>query len=508
MRAPTLLALIVLVLICGCTSQNRQVASVGEPPAAPREFRAVWVATVANIDWPSKPGLSTDEQKREAIAILDRAKETNLNAIVLQVRPAADALYASRYEPWSYYLTGKQGQPPEPYYDPLEFWVAEAHKRGMELHAWFNPYRARHSGATFETAPNHVSKTNPQIVREFNKWQWLDPAEPAAQDLTFNVFMDVVKRYDVDGIHIDDYFYPYPEYLKRPDGKFDDFPDDATWQKYQQRGGTLRRDDWRREQVSTLIHRIYDGAHAIKNRMKFGISPFGIARPGHPKQVTGFDQYDKLYADTEKWLREGWCDYWTPQLYWKISSTSQPYVGLLEYWVSINDKHRHIWPGNSISNVRRPDWGTKEIVNQIEETRKSRGGATGNVFFSMKSLMSPNNELATALRNGPYAQPSIVPASTWLDNKPPSRPNVRVKRDSSSDAVTINWSTGWFGEKPWQWAVWAKYGDQWRFFVYPANADGVTLDADAKLGKVTAVCVSAVDRCGNESERITEILRR
>ena len=210
------------------------------PPEPQREFRGVWVATVANIDWPSKPGLSTSDQQSELIAILDHAVRLHLNAVIIQVRPACDALYESKIEPWSEYLTGQQGKPPSPYYDPLEFAVAEAHRRGLELHAWFNPYRARHSdGHTL--AGSHVSRTHPDLVRAYGHSLWLDPGSEAVQDYTVSVIMDVVKRYDIDGVHIDDYFYPYKEVDANK--HVIPFPDDATWQAYLQSGGNLSRED-------------------------------------------------------------------------------------------------------------------------------------------------------------------------------------------------------------------------------------------------------------------------
>ena len=208
------------------------------PPKPMREFRGVWVATVANMDWPSKPGLSTDEQQREMIAILDRARELKFNAIILQVRTSCDAFYPSELEPWSEYLTGQQGKAPEPFYDPLKMWIEQAHARGLELHAWFNPFRARHPAATTNAA-NHISKTHPEWVKQYGKYQWLDPGEPATREHTLRVIRDVVAKYDVDGVHFDDYFYPYPE-------KGEDFPDEASWQRYQKSGGKLSRADWRR----------------------------------------------------------------------------------------------------------------------------------------------------------------------------------------------------------------------------------------------------------------------
>jgi uncharacterized lipoprotein YddW (UPF0748 family) len=488
---------------CNAPSREPDVRAraTEQPPPAPREFRAAWVATVANIDWPSKPDLTTKQQQGEAIAILDRAKELNLNAIVLQVRPAADALYASQYEPWSYYLTGQQGKPPEPFYDPLQFWIDEAHQRGLELHAWFNPYRARQGGAKYETAANHVSKSNPRIVREFNGWQWLDPAEPGAQDQTFSVFMDVVSRYDVDGIHIDDYFYPYPDYLTK-DGVTSDFPDDEPWRRYQQSGGKLSRADWRRAAVDELIRRIYDGTKRTKRHVKFGISPFGIGRPElMPPNIKGFNQYEKLYANAELWLNNGWLDYWTPQLYWKTTATSQPYKGLLDYWISQNRMKRHVWPGLFTSRVgdgpttrrattRAADaWTAQDILEQVRITRDTRG-AGGVVHFSMKVLMTNRGGIGDALKNGPYAQPALVPATPWLDDDTPTAPAVRIQGER------VTWTSGG-GERPWRYAVWTKHGNAWTFRVMPGTSSGTDLTG------ATAACVSAVDRCGNESERVT-----
>ena len=205
------LTLVWLAPLLGCAAEKSFSASDIVPPAPVREFRAAWIATVGNSSWPSKSGLTTAQQKAELIAILDRAVALKLNAVILQVRPASDALYASSIEPWSEYLTGVQGRAPSPYYDPLAFAITEAHQRGLELHAWFNPFRAHHFQATSPIANSHVSKTHPEWVRGYGKYLWLDPGEPAVRDYSLRVVMDVVKRYDVDGIHFDDYFYPYRE---------------------------------------------------------------------------------------------------------------------------------------------------------------------------------------------------------------------------------------------------------------------------------------------------------
>src|SRR4051794_41132109 len=242
-RIPPLVLLASLLFIAVGCSHNRSAGAnandPNQPPPAPREFRGIWVATVGNIDWPSKNDLTTEQQQSEAIAIMDKAVELNMNAIVLQVRPACDALYESKLEPWSYFLTGKQGKAPNPYYDPLKFWIDESHRRGLELHAWFNPYRAHLVGEKTDFAPNHVSKTKPNIVKKYGEFLWLDPAEKASQDQTYDVVLDIVKRYDVDGMHIDDYFYPY-KVKKFPKDKTSKeilpFPDDDTWARYKATG--------------------------------------------------------------------------------------------------------------------------------------------------------------------------------------------------------------------------------------------------------------------------------
>jgi uncharacterized lipoprotein YddW (UPF0748 family) len=262
------------------------------PPAVAREFRGLWIAAVGNIDWPSRPGLSADSARAELRALLDRARSSGLNAVILQVRPAGDALYASDLEPWSEYLTGEQGVAPSPWWDPLKFAVAEAHARGLELHAWFNPYRARHSSAKGPLSRRHIAVARPTLVQHYGSQQWMDPGETAVRVHAIRVILDVVKRYDIDGVHIDDYFYPYKERNRR--GVLIDFPDADTYLRYVRGGGKLERDDWRRENVNTLVRELYASIHAEKPWVKFGVSPFGIWRPGFPESVVGFDAYTEL----------------------------------------------------------------------------------------------------------------------------------------------------------------------------------------------------------------------
>jgi uncharacterized lipoprotein YddW (UPF0748 family) len=453
------------------------------PPAPAREFRAVWIATVGNSCWPSKPGLTTDQQKAELIAILDRAAALKLNAVIFQVRPACDALYQSSLEPWSEYLTGVQGRAPAPYYDPLAFAVAEAHRRGLELHAWFNPFRAHHFQAVSPIAPTHVTKTRPDIVRSYGKYLWLDPGEPDTRAYSLRVVMDVVKRYDVDGVHFDDYFYPYPE--KDAVGLVAGFPDETTWKKYGVNSG-LTRDNWRRFNVDTFIQQVYHAIKAEKPWVKFGISPFGIWRPQNPPGITGFDSYAILYGDSRKWLMEGWCDYCSPQLYWAIQPPAQSFPALLAWWNTQNVHHRHIWPG--MDDLKA--WPPTEIANQIALERRYDG--PGHIHWNATALMK-NAALDTVLLRDVYREPALIPACPWLDATPPGMPKLVVNATSKTTHGQWQPAPG----KPVNWWVWQARGNNlWTTRIFPGGRTDFYLDGASP----DAVCLHAVDRVGNLSE--------
>jgi uncharacterized lipoprotein YddW (UPF0748 family) len=405
------------------------------PPAPPllREFRAAWVATVDNIDWPSRRDLGVPQQRRELTRILDHAKYLNLNALIFQIRPHGDALYPSTLEPWSEYLTNRQGVPPSPSWDPLGFLVREGHRRGLEIHCWINPYRARHPKMKGPNHATHIASRRPDLVRTYGQYQWMDPGEPEVQAQTLAVVKDVLKRYDLDGVHIDDYFYPYKE--QGADGKLLDFPDDASYAKYRSSGGKLARDDWRRQNVNNFVKRLYDTIKKEKAHVKFGISPFGIYRPGMPEGIrAGVDQYADLYADARLWLREGWCDYYTPQLYWPIRQEAQAYGRLLDYWVGENRKDRHLWPGNYTSRTLPGNnaWTTQEVIDQIALTR-ARKVAGGNVHFSFKALQSAESGMGRDLRSGPYSVPAFVPATPWLGRAKPKAPRLSGSLDAAGN---------------------------------------------------------------------------
>lgn len=426
-----------VMAVTGCAGPRSVVTDADLPPVPMREFRGAWVATVANIDWPSKPGLSAEAQQAELIAILDKAVALNLNAIVLQVRPAGDALYASELEPWSAFLSGEQGVAPEPAYDPLAFAVAEAHSRGLELHAWFNPYRVGHPSYKGALADTHIANTRPDLVREYGPLLWLDPGHPDVQQHSLDVILDVVRRYDIDGVHLDDYFYPYPR--EDDAGKPLPFPDDETYQAYldgrRWPWGALDRNDWRRRNVDDFVKRLYRAVKREKPYVKVGISPFGIWKPGDPPWIVGMNQYETIYADARKWLREGWCDYFTPQLYWPIANPDQSYLSLLAWWREQNPRGRHVWPGLAAYRTEsgKPNAiGPREIQYQIEWSRLSfdaigRGvtrdiADPGHVLFSFKSLMTNQGGLADTLGETVYREPALAPASRWLGGRRPPPP--------------------------------------------------------------------------------------
>jgi uncharacterized lipoprotein YddW (UPF0748 family) len=487
---------------------------VDPAPPAPREFRAAWVATVSNIDWPGKKGLPVEQQKQELIAIVERAKELNLNALIVQVRPAADALYASSIEPWSEYLTGEQGRAPEPFYDPLKMWIDEAHRRGIELHAWFNPYRARHTSATQPLSPTHIANTKPKVVKSYGGYLWMDPAEPDAADQTLNVIVDVVRRYDIDGVHIDDYFYPYPVSAPAPakPGTELDFPDEPAWQSYVAAGGTLSRADWRRHNVDTLIEKIYRGVHAEKPSVRFGVSPFGIGRPDRrPEGIAGFSQYDKLYADVETWLARGWMDYLVPQLYWPISQKAQDFATLQDYWLRENTQKRHVWIGLFTSKIDNTEksWKTDEIIDQIALTR-SRPEVGGQVHYSMAALMENRRGINDQLKATIYAAPALVPATPWLaGGRSPLPPVVDIQPlTDGSRRLSIELAPP-RGESPWLYAVWQRRGGRWDFSVHRADGARAVSLAVSPEGPVPVdmAVISTVDRLGIESERLVVPLK-
>lgn len=388
-----------------------------------RELRGAWIATVFNINWPSRQGLSASAAQAELRGLFDTAEVAGLNAVVMQIRAECDAFYPSELEPWSRYLTGTQGE--DPGWDPLAFAIEEAHARGLELHAWMNPYRASANGAASNVA-SHIATRRPDLVRTHGDFRWLDPGSQDALAHTLAVVRDVLTRYDIDGLHFDDYFYPYPA---EGTGEFDD---DATWAAYQSSGGALARDDWRRDNVNRMVSAVHAAVAELRPDVRFGISPFGIYRPGMPAGITGLDQYATLYADPLRWMGEGWVDYVAPQLYWPTTQTAQAYGRLLTWWAEQAEASgTTLFVGNYLAQLGSSSaWSVGEIEEQVRLVRAD-ARVRGNIFYHVDPLLEDRSGVATMLAGDWYGVPVATPALRGASG-PPGAPRVQA---DGADAV-------------------------------------------------------------------------
>jgi uncharacterized lipoprotein YddW (UPF0748 family) len=392
-----------------------------------REFRAAWIATVINLDWPSSPFISSSAQQQELISLLDELKSDGINAVLFQVRSESDAMYNSSYDPWSYWLTGAQGTPPSPYYDPLEFVVEEAHKRGLQLHAWFNPYRVERQVGNYTTHTTHVSKENPEWIIRKGDIKILDPGIPMVRDYVTNVVMDVVNRYDVDGVHFDDYFYPYPP------NQISLADDQQSWENYN--SGFANRGDWRRDNVNQLVAQIYDSIQTVKPYVLFGISPFGIWKNGVPSGITGLDAYTDIYCDALAWLSAETVDYLTPQLYWPFGG-GQDFGKLLPWWAQ-QMNGRHLMPGQALYRVS--EWDADEIPNQVDLIRQT-ANVYGSVFFRAQNFNDNAQGVVDVLKNSYYPNKALMPSYAWKDQLVPNAAqNFSFGPVSEKGAVMFNW---------------------------------------------------------------------
>ena len=497
MQRLTELFLIIGLVFGGLSSEaqrptvSRPSLAENAPPILPREFRAAWVATVKNIDWPSRPGLPVAQQQAELKAILDQALRLNLNALLFQVRPACDAFYDSAFEPWSEYLTGLQGQPPEPFWDPLRFATEHAHARGLELHAWFNPFRVR-LNAKQPGAASHISRRSPQLVQTVGTDLWLDPGESDARDHTIKVILDVVQRYDIDGVHLDDYFYPYPFA-----GIKVEFPDDRSWQRYRRAGGRFSRDDWRRDNVNTFVRQLSDVVHREKPWLRFGISPFGIWRPGNPAPIRGMDAHNVLYGDSRRWLQEGWVDYLSPQLYWPISPREQSFPLLLNWWVEQSTQKIPIWPGLASARIGE-DRNAQEIFNQIRLTRK-QPSPTGMLFWNYSSLGNNQGGIANLLTNTVFHQPALVPGIQNKAANSPESPELSFELLATLSRLRISW-TPETNTPARRFVLQSRFGNYWRTEFFGANQRERVYFSSPSIGLPEEVLLMAVGSGGLSSK--------
>jgi uncharacterized lipoprotein YddW (UPF0748 family) len=463
-----------------------------------RELRGAWIATVKNIDWPKSPFETSGQQISELVAIFDSLKAAGINTVYFQIRTECDALYKSSYEPWSYWLTGKQGKAPKPFYDPLAFAVSEAHLRGMEIQAWFNPYRAVREIGDYQVSDSHISKTHPKWILNFKNYKMLNPGIPAVRHYIAKIVADVVKRYDVDGIHFDDYFYPYTPHITNQDA--------ATFGKF--KGKFKNIDDWRRNNINQMIADVYDTIKSINPKIQFGVSPFGIVENKYAG-TKGYESYNKIYCDPLNWISNKTVDYVAPQLYWAIGNHNADFAKLLPWWSSVVDG-RELFIGIFSSKMAAPDYkgSPSEIEKEIKLSRQMLN-VGGTIFFSAKSITENYSHFADSLKLY-YKYPSIIPAMPWIDSVPPLPP-VNLSATGDSAGVILKWN------KP----VTASDGDSaYRFVIYKFNQpDEINLDDAKHILKITngsknyfmdsspnalrnshVYLVTSLDRMNNESK--------
>lgn len=409
--------------------------------APKREFRAMWIATVNNIDWPSKPGLPVEKQKDELLEILNSLEALHFNAVIFQVRPAGDAFYRSATEPWSHWLTGTQGKAPQKGWDPLIFIIDECHKRGMELHAWMNPFRLSQN-LTTPYAPGNIARRHPEWVLTYGNKQYLDPGIPAVRTYLNNVVSELIRKYDVDAIHFDDYFYPYPIAGQA-------FPDTLSFQHHKRNYTETQVEEWRRNNVDLIIESLHTTIKSIKPGVKFGISPFGVWKNyneddeiGGSATTAGTTNYDNLYADVINWQRKGWIDYLIPQIYWEIGHSAVDYITLANWW-SERSFGRHVYVGHALYKLidgRGDAWkNPQELPEQILIAR-SNNNIQGSAFFRMDYLKRNPHQIQKRLSADVYTHKALLPTMPWLDKRLPAQPTkVKLKGFFRKDEIKVKY---------------------------------------------------------------------
>lgn len=488
----------------GVTTSTPAYAAGTDPDRPKRQFRAMWLSSVVNIDWPSRTGLTAQQQRDEFVAWLDLAVELNLNAIICQVRPTADAFWPSRYEPWSQYLTGSQGG--DPGYDPMAFQLAEARKRNLEYHAWFNPYRVSMQTDPAKLVPTHPVRVNPDWAFAYGGKLYYNPGIPEVRRFVEDAMLDAVARYDLDGVHFDDYFYPYPSGTTP-------YPDADTFARYG--GGFARIEDWRRDNINRLVQEMHERIHAQKPWVKFGISPFGIWRNASAdplgSDTSGTQSYDAISADSRKWVKQGWVDYINPQIYWQIGLPVADYAKLMPWWADVvagTDVALYI--GQATYKVTSGAFtDPNELANHLA-LNQAHPEVEGDVWFSAKDVRLDAKGATSRMVEKYYSRPAIIPVITHLGGRAPAPP-VAMNARRQGQQVQLRWNfrgpTG-----PTSYAIWRLPGrvtptaDQLADATYlvdtvRAQTDQrvqTWVDIDAPSGPVTYV-VTAYDRLWNES---------
>ena len=497
MRLKSLLCVFFLLLMAGGVFAQVQTGSAYPK----REFRAAWIQSVNG----QFRGMPTEKLKQNLIGQLNSLQKAGINAIIFQVRPEADALYASRLEPWSRFLTGVQGKAPEPYWDPMQFMIDECHKRGMEFHAWINPYRTK-TTLKSELAPNHVYNIHPEWFVTYGDQLYFDPALPESRRHICMVVSDIVSRYDVDAIHMDDYFYPYP--IK---GK--DFPDDASFARFG--GGFSNKGDWRRSNVNVLIKKLHETIREIKPWVKFGVSPFGIYRneSSDPlgSKTKGLQNYDDLYADVLLWAREGWIDYNIPQIYWHIGHPVADYETLVKWWAR-NTENRPLFIGQSVMNTVQNADPKNPSINQLPRKmalQRAYKTIGGSCQWPASAVVENAGKYRDALIAEYHKYPALPPVFDFMDNEAPAKVR-KMKPVWTEDGYILFWTAPKYKEemnRAVQYVVY-RFNDKEKVNIDdPSHIVAITRDNFYKLpyedGKTKyRYVVTALDRLHNESKSV------
>lgn len=493
----------ILFLTFSCRS-SKQTISYSDLKYPKREFRGAWLSTA----WQSRyKSMNSEQMKAYFTQSLDQLHKVGINAVIFQVRPQADAFYKSKYEPWSAHLSGTQGVVPEDGFDPLAFLVAECHARGMELHAWLNPYRVTTS-ANDQLVKDHIYYQKPDLFVTYGDKIYFDPGKKESRNFICKVVKDIVLNYDVDAIHMDDYFYPYPIVGV-------DFPDDASFQETRQQFGfdISSKNDWRRNNVNLLIKEIKETLMGTKPWVRFGISPFGIYRnkkstpDGSGSNTNGLQNYDDLYADVKLWVKEGWVDYNLPQLYWEIGHKSADYNILVEWWAA-NNFDKPLYIGQDVVRTMNAEVaeGRSELSAKIMDARKYKS-IGGSCFWSAYSLLENYKNISTDLEDDFYRYPALIPAYTHMSDKQPKKIS-KLKEEYTPDKHLLTWESNHVENDP----VTAFYYVVYRFqhgektdLNKAQNIVAITSDTHYELPYIDAktsykYVVTAVDRFYNESK--------
>ena len=497
-------ALVATALFTGCAS-TESVQSTSSP--AKREFRGAWIQTVNG----QFMGMSTNEIKKTLSYQLDELWKDGVNAIIFQVRPECDALYPSKLEPWSRFLTGQQGVAPSPYWDPLQWMIDECHKRGMELHAWINPYRAR-TKTTSVLAPNHIASKRPDLIFEYDGLLLLNPGIPEAKDYICKVVDDIVTRYDIDGLHIDDYFYPYPAA-----GAV--INDDRQFARY--KNGFSNKADWRRDNVNVFVKQLHKTIHDRKPWVKFGVSPFGIYRnsksdPRVGSATSGTQNYDDLYADVLLWVNNGWVDYCVPQLYWEIGNKAADYKTLIGWWNNHCGK-RPLFIGEDVERTVKysdPDNPNSHQMAAKYRLHKQMPNVNGTVLWYAKAAVDNVGNYANYLRTYYWKYKALQPLMPFIDGKAPKNPK-KVSTVMTDDGYMLIWQEpkgkSW-KDKAVKYVIYKFNHDEKVNLADPSKIVSVTTKTYYKLpytdGKnKTVYVVTALDRMSNESHGVVKKIK-